>query len=180
MKYFDDAGIEITIAEYDARLVSGAHFKNIHGDLHQFTAAEEIQLQSDIAESDSIGLSKVILNKEKELDSAYESAVQNGFQSSALGVPHTYKSHSEAQTDLIGLKACNRQRKVWCSADGGATWGLVLHTSSEIEQVLNDGADIKEAAFVNLVVKQTEIATIKGDAMLTDAEKANAINLIVW
>jgi len=180
MKYFDDVGGEISLVEYETRSSAGVHFKNIQGDLHQFTAAEEIQLQSDISESDSIGLSKAILNKEKELDSAYESAVRNGFQSSALGVPHTYKSHSEAQTDLIGLKACNRPRKVWCSADGGATWGLVLHSSFEIEQVLNDGADVKELAFTNLIAKKTEIAAIKSDTASTDVEKIYAITSISW
>jgi len=136
------------------------------------------QVELDAREADRVSdLAKIRM---EEMGAAYESAVQNGFTSSALGTPHTYKSHSEAQTDLIGLKACNRSRKVWCSADDGATWGLVVHTSAEIEQVLNDGADIKELAFENLVARQTQIATIQADTILTDAEKIAAIEAISW
>lgn len=136
--------------------------------------------QVELDALDAARASELAEAKTKEMDKAYESAVQNGFTSSALGTPHTYKSHSEAQTDLIGLKACNRPRNVWCSADGGATWSMVQHTVVEIEQVLNDGADTKEAEFNNLVARQTQIATIQADTILTDAEKVAAIQAITW
>jgi len=136
------------------------------------------QVELDAREADRVSdLAKIRM---EEMGAAYEVAVQNGFSSSALGVPHVYKSHAEAQTDLIGLKACNRSRKVWCSADGGTTWGLVMHTSAEIEQVLNDGADIKELAFVNLVAKQTEIISTRDNPGLMNAEKIAALEAISW
>jgi len=140
------------------------------------------QEESDLiqAEWDSDYLSDIIESKSRELEYEYLKATENGFESLALGTPHIYKSHAEAQTDLIGLKACNRDRNVWCSADGGITWGFVTHTSAQIEQVLNDGADIKELAFTNLMAKKTEILTIKNDIVATDIDKIYAIKSVAW
>lgn len=115
--------------------------------------------------------------KAAELEAAYQQTVEAGFTSSALGAPHTYASSQNAQMDLIGIKACNRARRVWCN--DGSVWGMVMHTATQIETVINDGADVKEAAFDNLIAKQTAVETVLAGAG-TDTEKLAALNAIVW
>lgn len=122
-------------------------------------------------------LDSIYATKSAEFEAAYIQTTEAGFVSAALGTDHTYASSQTAQMDLIGIKACNRARRVWCN-DGNA-WGLVMHTAAQIETVINDGADIKEQAFDNLITKQAAVeAVLAGPG--TDAEKLAAIQAITW
>jgi len=146
----------------------------IDGELADIPQDEADALQ---AEWDTQNLEAAVTKKVVELEQAYADATENGFTSSALGVSHEYKSHGVAQLDLIGLKSCNRARKVWCS--DGVDWAMRMHTAAQIETVINDGADIKEAAFENMVTKQLLVQSIAQGAG-TAAEKIAAIQAISW
>jgi len=89
MKYFDDAGTEITIAEYDARLASGAHFKNIHGDLYQFTVLEESQLVIDIADYTAVKNADLLKRLHKRIDDAAGEA-RRRFCADGWGIKEEY------------------------------------------------------------------------------------------
>jgi len=178
MRYsFDPITKELTALTPDEDASMSPRSRNICGYEVALTTAEADALSAGEYFRE---LESAIEIKTNALEASYMTDTELGFTSSALGTPHVYKSHKVAQLDLIGLKACNRSRKVWCSADGGTTWDLIMHSSTEIEQVLNDGADKKEAAFVNLVAKQTEIAAINNNAALTNVEKIYAIKSITW
>lgn len=137
------------------------------------------QAEVDQITADNLAQQLQVTAKSKidALAAAYATAYAVTFQSSALGTPHTYISDDEGQKNLIGWASCRRSRRVWCDDGTGYKW--ILHTAAQIEQVLNDGADIKEAAFDVMVAKQLQVQAIMQDQAMTDAEKIAAIEAIV-
>lgn len=80
--------------------------------------------------------------KIEEINYCAEAAIISGFESSALGDKHTYKSDRDDQLNLIGMVTSGNSDFFKCIDEHGVSeyrW----HTSEQLIQVLNDGKDVK-------------------------------------
>lgn len=98
-------------------------------------------------------------------------AITAGFMSSALGSDFHYQSQIEDQINLSGLANSGGEWPFKCSADNGATWAYVNHTSAQLKDVVSAGIAFKLKALL-----QGEILKAQVRATASQAE----VDAIVW
>lgn len=125
----------------------------------------EISLMTDF----NVPLDKLKANKLQEISLACETAIVSGFESDALGTPHTYQSDRDDQLNLIGMVTANIDDYFKCF--DGTTWSYKLHTAAQLHQVLIDGKNIK-------LLHLQKFNTLKGQIEIAQSEAE--INSIVW
>jgi len=104
------------------------------------------------------------------LSSSCAAAIVSGFQSSALGEPHTYPSTQNDQTNLIGSVAAGVPVTFWCEDSTGA-WSYAQHTADQIKQVLIDAATARMAYSQKLAGYVAQVAA---------ATTVEDVQAIVW
>lgn len=77
-----------------------------------------------------------------KIDTRTRDSLIGGFQSSALGAPHTYDSDEIDQMNLIGAVATGLSVDYKCIDEAGVK-AFRTHTASQIKNVLKDGSAIK-------------------------------------
>lgn len=100
--------------------------------------------------------------KTKELTSKCEETVAGGFQSSALGVVHTYPSHDKAQTNFnteMHRFLCDDTYSFCYFATVDS--GFLKHTRDQFFQVFKDGHDFGNSQYQKLagLIANVENAT---------------------
>jgi hypothetical protein len=112
------------------------------------------------------------------LSTSCRDAILSGFQSSALGAPHTYPSQMTDQQNLSasvlasllpGLQA-GWTTPFWC-ADANGNWTYADHTAAQIQQV---GQDAKNA-IISALRKKAQLAAAVGAA-----KTVAAVQAITW
>ena len=90
------------------------------------------------------------------LTAACAKAITGGFNSSALGTPHTYGSTPTDQGNLRSAVLTGGNFQEWC-AHGAGPWEFVTHTAAQMIQVHADMATMIAAA-------RTRLADLKAGA----------------
>jgi len=110
------------------------------------------------------------------LRAACAQAITAGFESSALGQPHTYpgtltdQSNMTAAAIVAGTSGSDWSASLWC-ADADGTWKLVAHTAKQLTQV---HADWHAALQSN----QTRYAKLQ--AQLQAAQTPDDVAAVTW
>lgn len=108
--------------------------------------------------------------KREEINMACEAAIVGGFQSSALGSPHTYDSSRDDQLNLVGAANASIDMPYTCT-DANGVKTEVLHTAAQLKQVYLDGIAFKAAQL-------SKARTLK--AQIDAAKTQAALDKIVW
>lgn len=114
-----------------------------------------------------------------ELSLDCETAIVNGFTSSALGTAHRYQSDRDDQLNLIGAAHPGVDMPFKC-ADADGAWAYRHHTAAQLQQVLSDGAAVKLTHLQAFAEKKVAVEIIAAAATMTDEEKRAAIARVVW
>lgn len=104
------------------------------------------------------------------INTACAAEITGGFASSALGSVHTYDSDETDQLNLIGAVGMGADLPYKC-ADVTGTKAFRLHTSTQLRQVLADGAMVKLAAL-------EKASTLK--AQIANAQTVDEVVGVVW
>lgn len=104
------------------------------------------------------------------IESSYLAAMQSGFTSSALGLPHRYSSDGLSMVLLVGAASTGVSVSFECTDENGLK-EMRLHTAEQMRQVLNDGAGIA----VSLKVKKRDLL-----AQIESATTEEVLGDIVW
>lgn len=110
------------------------------------------------------------------LSRACAQVILGGFNSSALGAPHSYGSAAQDQANLTAaaVAAANAasgwETPCWCAGADGA-WALVQHTGAQIIQVHSDCLSMISATRERLAALKTEVAT---------ATTVAAVQAVIW
>ena len=91
------------------------------------------------------GIDDLIEKKIQQINILCRQKIISGFQSSALGSPHTYKSDPDYQLNLVGLVVTGVDSNFPASTDGGKTYSSQAHTIAQLQQVLADGKARKQS-----------------------------------
>lgn len=104
-------------------------------------------------------------SKAREFDTACESAITAGFQSSALGAPHQYSSQLDDQLNLTGAILRGLDMPYACRDEQGAK-AFRLHTAAQLRQVGDDFTLYKLQLLqrANELKQQLDLALEAGDA----------------
>lgn len=92
-------------------------------------------------------IDKLKENKTLSINIICKESIISGFKSSAKGIKYAYESDEIDQLNLIGAATTGVSQNIKCSSDDGLTWQWINHLSSEIKQVLKDGA-ISKATYL--------------------------------
>lgn len=114
----------------------------------------------------------------KEMSAACKQAIYAGFESSALGAPHTYPAKDLDQSNLIAsitdsllhADEAGWVTPFWC-CDAAGVWTYTPHTAAQIQQV---GIDGKAAIVACLLQNATRAAQINAAATI------EAVEAITW
>ncbi len=98
-------------------------------------------------------------NKTNEINKDCKKAIISGFKSSAKEIEYKYESDEVDQLNLIGAATTGVRQNIKCSSDNGATWQWIDHLSSEIKQVLKDGAISKATYLKKAALLKEQIST---------------------
>jgi hypothetical protein len=112
------------------------------------------------------------------LYAACNSQITGGYQSSALGAPHTYPSTDTDQTNMTASVVASLipglpstwTTPFWC-ADATGNWSLAAHTVAQIQQAGSDGK-----AFI--VAAQTKLKGLV--AQVSAATSISTVQAITW
>ena len=99
----------------------------------------------DSVNNAATGIDDLIEKKIQQINAICRQKIISGFQSSALGTAHTYKSDPDYQLNLVGLVTVGADDNFPASSDGGKTFTKTLHTIAQLQQVLADGKARKQA-----------------------------------
>lgn len=113
---------------------------------HEITSAGEVPPDGWLAADPGPSLDDVKATQVQSISQACEAAIVAGFESSALGEPHTYPCKLTDQANLQASVSMAREPGLpdgwrapfWCQ-DAQGVWNYRLHTATEIRQVGVDG-----------------------------------------
>ena len=178
---FYDAAIHAAIPA-DAVEVSGAEHRNL---LAEQAAGKRIV--SD-ANGYPVAVDPASLLTLGELKSAHIAAlsaacsahINAGFESSALGSPHTYPANARDQMNLVASVVASMlpgtpaewTTPFWCK-DSLGTWGFIPHSAAQIQQV---GADGKAA----IVAALARNAALADEVLLSQTDTVQKVAAIQW
>lgn len=92
-----------------------------------------------------------------ELKRACTAAIESGFQSSALGSPHTYESDKpQDRENLIGARLAN-QGLLYTCIDSQGVKAQRMHTAAQILQVFNDGVAVVQGNLAKFYNKKAQL-----------------------
>lgn len=100
----------------------------------------------------------------------YQTAILQGFDSSALDEAHHYPSTQSDQQLLMSLVMTDSDGSLYCQ-NGAGNWTMLDHTSDQVRQVLKDmnkSLQLQKKAFAN------KITAINTATNVADVEKLNA------
>lgn len=168
MKYFRNAAGQVYAFEAD-----GSQDAYIGADLLPITPAEADTLRGVLSPLERAVAAQLAL-----LSAACSAQIMAGFQSSALGLPHTYPAKPLDQQNLTasvlaslmpGLLA-GWTTPFWC-ADAAGVWAYTPHSAVQIQQVGQDG---KAAVLAALTRNQTLAQQVAA------ATTVQAVQAVVW
>lgn len=117
----------------------------------------------DLKSGQRLGLAEAKSLKVAEINTKAESLITSGFNSSALGSPHTYQSDRDDQLNLLGTYQAGVDSLFKCLPSNSEEWEWKLHTPEQLKQVIQDGAAYKSELLqrANLLKGQVKAATVK-------------------
>ncbi|WP_324171979.1 hypothetical protein [Sulfurimonas sp.] len=103
-------------------------------------------------------------------------SIESGFESTALGNVHLYKSDRDDQLNLTGMKDRGISLPLKCSADHRASWEWKPHTPLQLQKVFNAGVDFKLAQLQKCALLKSAILYAKKveDLVEINWEKSDA------
>lgn len=141
-------------------------------------AVVDATISAHIAAGQDRVFSKVKADRSAVLNMSCQSQIYAGFQSSALGTPHTYPAKDKDQSNLTASVVASTLPNLpadwttpfWC-CDANGVWALVPHTAAQIQQVGLDG----KAAITTAIVKN---ATLQ--KQVQDATTVADVEAVTW
>lgn len=115
----------------------------------------------------------------EDVSRACEADIVSGFTSSALGTEHAYQSDRDDQLNLVGAVSTGTDMTFKCK-DSNGVWDYKLHTTAQLQQVMNDGAASKHLKLERFNQLKNDVYAIVDDTSLTDDEKRTQISAITW
>jgi hypothetical protein len=109
--------------------------------------------------------------KFKELAGYCRIALENGFESSALGTIHTYPSTETDQHNLQSIILAGIESPLWCAEDG--TWSFKDHTIAQVQQVNVDWLNYR-------ITQQRKYATSMAIVNSTATTTVEAVTAVIW
>ena len=156
-------------------IIIGNYFPNaqasIVGDPSVYENITWITTPISQVDLDVANLTKVKTDRIIELSASARQVIVNGFHSSALGSDYVYDSAPEDQLNLVGVVASGADTYFSCRDPNTLTKTYILHTISQLHQVIADGKDIKLAVLQKFTAKQAAIL-----ACTTESQ----VNVITW
>lgn len=105
------------------------------------------------------------------LRTACRATITGGFESAALGAPHTYPSADTDQRNLQAARGSSATPLLLMCADMNGVWALLPHVASQAEQVNADWIAFRQA-------QQEKLVTLT--AQVNAATSVTAVKAIVW
>ncbi len=159
VKYLDDKHDGVLITFEDNTTFSIPTQKNIYEytDLFNEFLADGGMVEDVKTLNEKVKESKE--HKINEINKACKESIVSGFKSSAKEIEYKYESDEVDQLNLIGAVTTGVRQNIKCSSDNGLTWQWIDHLSSEIKQVLKDGAISKATYLQKAALLKEQIST---------------------
>lgn len=95
--------------------------------------------------------------KTNKVNEDVKTLIISGFTSSALGTNHMYQSDETDQLNLIGAVTSGVAQAFKCSSNDGESWQWKMHTITQLQTVLRDGASYKNQLLENASTLKSQI-----------------------
>jgi hypothetical protein len=120
---------------------------------------------------DSVKLAAAQQAKIAELLQKCNETLVGGFQSSALGSPHTYASDDIAQANFDATANRLQRRTDITSVNWNTDAGYLPHTRDQFFQVYDDGYEFKESTWSKFFILESQVKS---------ATTVDQVNAITW
>ena len=123
-----------------------------------------------VARDREVSLTERKALKIDELTTAFETALNAGFDSDALGTSHRYDSEPHNRENLMGAVATGMEQPFTCDDGQGHPHSKQqrLHRPEQLRQVLIDGAARKQALIATLRAGRDAVIAATSEAGLAD------------
>ena len=102
-------------------------------------------------------LTQAKAEKTNKVNEDVKTLIISGFTSSALGTNHMYQSDETDQLNLIGAVTSGVAQAFKCSSNDGESWQWKMHTITQLQTVLRDGASYKNQLLENASTLKSQI-----------------------